>query len=171
MRERKLRDQSGITLVEIIIVIAIVGILASTSVMMLGHLHYANTQKVVQTLDSTLDKLQVTTLSKTGNYYLYVYKLDDGYYARILSDDLSAFDSAKLTDDGTKLCNNTIKLYGVPSSGSKKQVGESDYFIKISYTKAALFDSNTNVKGIDIDGVPHYQLDLVTDTGKHFIKK
>ena len=59
MRERKLRNQNGITLVEIIIVIAIVGILASTAVMMIGHLHYADTQKVVKTLDSSLNELQV----------------------------------------------------------------------------------------------------------------
>ena len=52
MKKRKLLGQNGITLVEIIIVIAIIGILASTSVMMIGHLHYANTQKVVRTLDS-----------------------------------------------------------------------------------------------------------------------
>lgn len=55
MKKRKLLGQNGITLVEIIIVIAIIGILASTSVMMIGHLHYANTQKVVRTLDSSLD--------------------------------------------------------------------------------------------------------------------
>ena len=68
MRERKLRNQNGITLVEIIIVIAIVGILASTAVMMIGHLHYADTQKVVKTLDSSLNELQVKTMSKTGDY-------------------------------------------------------------------------------------------------------
>ena len=41
MKKRKHLGQNGITLVEIIIVIAIMGILASTSVMMIGHLHYA----------------------------------------------------------------------------------------------------------------------------------
>ena len=76
MKKRKLLGQNGITLVEIIIVIAIIGILASTSVMMIGHLHYANTQKVVRTLDASLDALQVRTMSKAGSSYLYIYKLD-----------------------------------------------------------------------------------------------
>lgn len=78
MKKRKLLGQNGITLVEIIIVIAIIGILASTSVMMIGHLHYANTQKVVRTLDASLDALQVRTMSKAGSSYLYIYKLDNG---------------------------------------------------------------------------------------------
>ena len=73
MKKRKLLGQNGITLVEIIIVIAIIGILASTSVMMIGHLHYANTQKVVRTLDSSLDALQARTMSKSGSSYLYRY--------------------------------------------------------------------------------------------------
>lgn len=68
MKKRKLLGQNGITLVEIIIVIAIIGILASTSVMMIGHLHYANTQKVVRTLDASLDALQVRTMSQSRQF-------------------------------------------------------------------------------------------------------
>ena len=164
MRERKLRNQNGITLVEIIIVIAIVGILASTAVMMIGHLHYADTQKVVKTLDSSLNELQVKTMSKTGDYYMYVYHLSDGYYVQILSENLSAFDASRLTTDGKKLSNNTISFcrdgVELPEDG----------YMKIAYTKQATFDTtNTNVQTIRIDGVPEYSIQLVYDTGKHFV--
>ena len=170
MRERKLRNQKGITLVEIIIVIAIVGILASTAVMMIGHLHYADTQKVVKTLDSSLNELQVKTMSKTGDYYMYVYHLSDGYYVQILSENLSAFDASRLTTDGKKLSNNTISIcqdgVELPEDG----------YMKIAYTKQATFDTtktfdtpNTNVQTIRIDGVPEYSIQLVYDTGKHFV--
>ena len=164
MRERKLRNQNGITLVELIIVIAIVGILASTAVMMIGHLHYADTQKVVKTLDSSLNELQVKTMSKTGDYYMYVYHLSDGYYVQILSENLSAFDASRLTTDGKKLSNNTISIcqdgVELPEDG----------YMKIAYTKQATFDTtNTNVQTIRIDGVPEYSIQLVYDTGKHFV--
>ena len=164
MRERKLRNPNGITLVEIIIVIAIVGILASTAVMMIGHLHYADTQKVVKTLDSSLNELQVKTMSKTGDYYMYVYHLSDGYYVQILSENLSAFDASRLTTDGKKLSNNTISIcqdgVELPEDG----------YMKIAYTKQATFDTtNTNVQTIRIDGVPEYSIQLVYDTGKHFV--
>lgn len=167
MRERKLRNQNGITLVEIIIVIAIVGILASTAVMMIGHLHYADTQKVVKTLDSSLNELQVKTMSKTGDYYMYVYHLSDGYYVQILSENLSAFDASRLTTDGKKLSNNTISIcqdgVELPEDG----------YMKIAYTKQATFKrqdkTNKNVQTIRIDGVPEYSIQLVYDTGKHFV--
>lgn len=166
MRERTLRDNTGITLVEIIIVIAIIGILVGSSVMMIGHLHYADTQKVMKTIDSSLDQLRVKTMSKSGDSYLYIYHLSSGYYADILPDNLSSFDGSKLTKNGTKLSNNTIKIC---QDGS--ELAENSY-MKIAYTKQATFDSaDTTVHTILIDGVPEYSITLVYDTGKHIIEQ
>ena len=171
MRKQTLRDHKGITLVEIIIVIAILGILASTVVGMLGHLHYADTQKVVKTLDSSLDALQVKTMSKTGQFYMYVYKSGGNYYVRTLQKDLDIFDSSVLNTDGTRLCNDTISIWKVSAAEEKTEVKDMTY-IKIAYTKSALFDTtNTNTDKIYIDGVPDYTLTLVKDTGKHFVNQ
>lgn len=171
MRKQTLRDHKGITLVEIIIVIAILGILASTVVGMLGHLHYADTQKVVKTLDTSLDALQVKTMSKTGQFYMYVYKSGGNYYVRTLQKDLDNFDSSVLNTDGTRLCNDTISIWKVSAAEEKIEVKDMTY-IKIAYTKSALFDTtNTNTDKIYIDGVPDYTLTLVKDTGKHFVNQ
>ena len=95
---------------------------------------------------------------------MYVYHLSDGYYVQILSENLSAFDASRLTTDGKKLSNNTISIcqdgVELPEDG----------YMKIAYTKQATFDTtNTNVQTIRIEGVPEYSIQLVYDTGKHFV--
>ena len=110
MRMHKGLNQKGVTLVEIILVIAIIGILASTSVMLIGHLRYADTEKAVKAVDSSLDKLQVQTMSKADTPYLYIYHLSDGCYMKIMNDDVTSFDSSKFDKKGVKLSNNRVDI-------------------------------------------------------------
>ncbi len=167
---KKCRNEAGVTLIEIIIVLAIIGILASASVLLIGHLHYADTERVVNNIDTSMNELQIKNISKAEQSYLYIYHLSDGYYMRILSDDLSGFDSSKLNGDGTKLSNNTIEIYGTDAGGSRVAIKGTANYIKVSYTKSGSFDSSkTNVKEIAIEGTPQQTLTLVFDTGKHFI--
>ena len=167
---KKCRNEAGVTLIEIIIVLAIIGILASVSVLLIGHLHYADTERVINNIDTSMNELQIKNISKAEQSYLYIYHLSDGYYMRILSDDLSGFDSSKLNGDGTKLSNNTIEIYGTDAGGSRVAIKGTANYIKVSYTKSGSFDSSkTNVKEIAIEGTPQQTLTLVFDTGKHFI--
>ena len=167
---KKCRNEAGVTLIEIIIVLAIIGILASASVLLIGHLHYADTERVINNIDTSMNELQIKNISKAEQSYLYIYHLSDGYYMRILSDDLSSFDSSKLNGDGTKLSNNTIEIYGTDAGGSRVAIKGTANYIKVSYTKSGSFDSSrTNVKEIAIEGTPQQTLTLVFDTGKHFI--
>lgn len=160
------QNQKGMTLIEIILVFAIVAILAGSAVMVIGRLRYADTQKVVTTLDSSLDKLQVQTMSKTGDHYMYIYHLSDGCYMKVLPDDLTSFDSSKLDANGTRLANDTVSIYMDSAAGTKV---DGSNFIKVAYTKSLTFDSKTNVNYIVVVGGSTYTIRLVDDTGKHFV--
>ncbi len=172
MSRHKKLNQKGVTLVEIILVIAIIGILASTSVMLIGHLRYADTQKTVETVNSSLDKLQVQTMSKAATPHLYIYHLNDGYYLKIMNDDVKSFDSSKFDKKGVKLSNNRVDIYMESKDDANKVDGNK--FIKIVYKKSAAFDKDTdrtNVSQIVIDGVGTYTVKLIEETGKHFIEE
>ncbi len=71
--------------------------------MLIGHLRYADTEKAVKAVDSSLDKLQVQTMSKADTPYLYIYHLSDGCYMKIMNDDVTSFDSSKFDKKGVKL--------------------------------------------------------------------
>lgn len=161
-------NQKGMTLVEIILVFAIVGIMAGSAFLIIGHLRYADTEKAARAIDSALDKLQVETMSKSGSRYLYIYHLGNGCYMKVLSEDLTTFDSSKLDNSGKRLANNTVEIYMDSEDSAHKVDGTT--FIKVTYTKALTFDStNTNVSNIIVKGGPTYKIQLVTDTGKHFL--
>ena len=165
-------DQKGMSLVEIILVIALVGILAGTSVSMIGYVHYANTKKTVEAVDAALDKQQVNAMSKAGKSYLYIYKLSDGYYMKQLTDELTTFDGTKLDTNGKKLSGNGTEIYLESESGT---LVDGSSFVRICYKKTGIFDKEvlvdgtecTNVEKIVVKGNGTYTITLVEETGKH----
>lgn len=170
----KLRDnQKGMSLVEIIIVIAMIGILAGTSISMFSYIKLGNTKKVTQTVRTEIEKQQAKTMSKTGVPYLYVYKRSDGYYMKVLMDvNISNHEDtnfAQLDDTGTRLSGTGVDILKVDSLGAQSTVTETD-FIRIVYKKDGVFDNDTNVSQIIVDGTGTYTITLVKATGKLIVE-
>lgn len=163
-------DHKGFSLVEMIIVIAVMGILAGASLAMMGHIRYANTQKAAELISSELSKQQVRSMTKAKaeKPYVYVYALSDGYYMRTSTTNCSGFDSGVHNADGVKLCNFSTDIYSVTDSGEDKLDGSE--VIKIVYNRSGSFSTETNVTGIKIDGTGTFNIKLITETGKHVVK-
>ena len=171
------KNNKGMSLVEIIIVIAIVGILAAASVSMAGNIKYANTQKAVESIEDKLDNLQVTTMSKASKQYLYIYRKGGNYYAKVSTTATTNSNDSLFDDQGTKLSNSSLTIYYAKDNGSKTMV-DSSHFIRICYNRAGAFyypDANSTTLGTNCDkiyvkGSREYTITLVEETGKHYVE-
>lgn len=159
------KNQGGFSLVEIIIVIALLAVLAGSSVAMIGHIRYANTKKVVEEVDKTLSRLRLDTMSQKGErQFLYIYRLDNngsaGYYFKLVDEDTKP----NLDGNGTRLCgtNVTFSADGNTISGDK--------IICIVFKKNGQLDSGTNADKIVISGTGTYTITLDKETGKHLLE-
>lgn len=91
----------GFSLIEMIVVIAILGILASGAVMSVGMLNSANVSKGAGAVDSILTEVRMDTMCKEAKPYLYVYMLNDNIYMKVSISDTAS--GASLTADSGRL--------------------------------------------------------------------
>lgn len=181
-KKRKfIEDHKGFSFVELIVVIAIVAVLTGVSATLFGNLQYANTQAAVESVHSMLEKQRITTMSKEGNWYLYIYKLTDGYFMMMSNQMYDTKSEVANIESGTKICGTGIRI-SAGSSGTA--LGDND-MIRISYSRngifsddtkvitasgpADFFDAGTREARIVFTGRASHNVTLYKDTGKNFI--
>lgn len=185
MKELK-NDESGFTLVEVIIVMAVAAILAGTAYSGISMLSAGNAKKAATKFDSYLSTLQTDNLTKKDKEYMYLYVDADGksqilYSESDMSSRSDVVSAAGATDarvhevaqDGISvMLNATDKT----NSGSS-QIDKTDGVLKISFDKStgAFSCSSKGSDGrfydeISFGGSSVVHAKLVKATGKHFVK-
>lgn len=184
--------QDGFTLVEMIITIAIAGLLVGAVIGFTGYIRVGNSKKSAAKFNGKLDTVQVENMTKEGTAYLYVYKDSDGIQVTMAKADSSY-------PDGFTSRSN-LNSYLAAGSGSASQIGDSrvsvsaqgkdggtdismslgeDNMLKIGFSKStgAYTCSGTGAVGdtafydtIIFSGAESYTVRMVQSTGKHFIK-
>lgn len=167
-KDKLFMNKKGFTFIEIILVMAILIIFASTTVLYMGHLRDINVKRAAEQVDTALDKLQVRAMSKAKTPYMYIYRLSDGCYMKVIDDDINSFDASKLDENGTKIGGAAISVYKDDETTANQITGQK--LIKIVYNKSADFSDNTNVSKIIFKGNTTHTIRLVKDTGKHIMK-
>lgn len=162
-------------MVELIVVIAIIGILSGASVTYFGHMRYAKTEKAVETVSDMLDRQRIVSMSRQGISYLYIYRRDDGYYMKATDSWLTAYSSAVLGSGGTKICDNTISVQMVDATGNQTELEKERDIIRVVFKRSGALNTEngdsagTNVSQIVFIGSGTHSIRLFEETGKHTV--
>lgn len=100
----------GVTIIEMILVVAIIAMLTTGVAVLANHIAFADTQKTSRLIGSTLDKLRLETMTQDTRQYLYLYKVGTNVYMKVSEKDVAA-DAALDVASGTKIGRDMQVVY------------------------------------------------------------
>lgn len=154
-------------MIELIIVIAIIGIFTAVASLSLDYLKAGNVRSAAKTVDSNLSKLKLDAMSREEKSYMHIYKKGDNYYMYCTNEEHPSLSSTP----GMKIGNASVAIY---VNGSSVPLSSSDTCV-ISYKKGSGAFSDTSPEKIEFarsSGTgTRYTLTIVKETGKHYIEK
>ena len=164
-------NNKGFSLVELLIVIAILGIVGSGTFMGFNVLHNANVGNSAGTINSTLSAVRMNNMSKVQTQYLQIYRVGGYNYYRVADKPNIDF-SYKLHKLGTSSTNvsytttNSIRI--TDNNG-----------ISISFTRSGecvLYNSAGTLQTAEINGLTFFNgerdksIRILSAVGKHYLK-
>lgn len=172
------RNNKGFSLVELILVFAILAILTVVGYNNISYLNYANAKSCAQNLNATLERGRQFAMSKKDTPSYFLYKYNDCIYYKINSSDTVALD-----ENGMKLGNDSLDLYySTVEDTSEKKVNNGDC-MKIEFKKSSgglkplpkvhAGDDDDFYNRIilkNTDGVTRYVIHIISITGKHYVE-
>ncbi|SES84337.1 type II secretion system protein [[Clostridium] polysaccharolyticum] len=158
-------NEKGFSLIEAIICMAIMAVLSVSAFSLSGHIKYANTKKCVKQLNQKMETAKMTTMSKAGDWSLYLYRHDGELYYSLTRE---TFDE----DKGTKIGGRKIRLFYKEKGGKESELsGSSKLQIQFARSTGA-FAGPTIYESLRIatDSSKGYTIKLVEKTGKHILE-
>ncbi|WP_167955243.1 pilus assembly FimT family protein [Anaerosporobacter faecicola] len=162
------KENQGFTVIELLIVFAIVGILMLGVTMSFSSLMKSNVNQVSKTIDGEMKKLRIVTLSKDKAYSLFIYKRGSYYYYQFAADDTPYNELV----DGNKLGRKDLEIqYRIKGSEDFKCLEGSD-FVRIAYNASNGKYSNDRVYDQIrfVSNSRQKQIVIANVTGRHFIR-
>ena len=167
-------NNKGMTLIEIVIVIAIIAIVGTSAFVGVESISSQNVSSVASEINSNLAKARLESLSKSA-CYLHITADDKGDYYLLFNSS-----STVGSDIGTKIGSRKLNISYVTNAGVTKIDSEDSIAIYFDRTsgKVTYYDDSASpmeisgVKGLKIDdGKKERNVIIVSNTGKHYVKE
>gem|GEM_PF-1550503 len=171
-----MKNNKGMSMIEIILVLAILALLSTGMLTGINYIQYGNTKKCSNLIDSALDKVRIDAMSKAEKPYLYLYEFEGSYYMLESAETTPTLDSS-----GTKLGNRQVRLYYSTDPGGVAEITSSIplHYMKIGFVKStggiaqnadnSYYDEILIKNGAGTE--TRYTITLIKATGKHYIEK
>lgn len=113
-----MKDNRGLTLIELIVVIAIMAIVMSMGLMGLGLIASGNVRSCANELKTSIGHVRITTMGKT-NTSLRIYQDTDGYYKQEI---VTQGDGSVVNETPVKIGKSTVALTWEDKSGGSGSI-------------------------------------------------
>ena len=174
---KRMTKKAGFSLIELIIVIAIMAIFVGIATLSIGLIRSADTRGLASAINDSLTDLKSYTESHKGPYHMFIYKIDDsGFYSHFQE----GADFTPPTSPGSgdkRLGMATLKVDFVDGlDGSTKTIGDDSesgkVFAKFRIQKkdGSYLDAPKSLsvfKGSTCD----FKVLLTKDTGLHYVEQ
>ena len=158
------KNREGFSLVELIIVIALMGILVGLSTYGYGYLKLADAKGLANGINSGLSELKSESMAKNKPVYMHLYEKDGSYFIYY-----SADSSCDVDQGGKNLgsSNMSIKMDG-KELGSD---GKKSFHIRKKDGAFEAVNGDEPPAKIEVSSDSYtYKIVLVKDTGRHYIE-
>lgn len=172
-----IKDNSGITLVELIVVMAIISVISVSTIIGVGILGYGNAKSAAGRIRALSDNVRIENMTKKETYYLVIHQVNKDYCLTIQTekDGLREDKMTKKLDlgNGRISFQDTEGIYYIVSSEPIEDENVCDS-LELTFKRETgglkEYDTDKWVKTITVEsGNKSYNIHLVAATGKAYI--